>query len=174
MLRIPGATRRYIFVGFVVITFLINVAINALLGYLAFGEQESVGTWALQNGAAADTIGTCFFLPLISCLIVTNVVRRQVRSGVVDAIEWKPTASSLSVLLRWFAKSNLIVRALVFGWVGLIVFGPLVFLGYWFIASETIESTPFICFKAISSGVYGIGVTPLIAVAALIQKPSSP
>ena len=61
-MNLPPGAFRYLVIGQAIIPFFINIVVNVILGALTFGGQESVSTWAIDKGAAADSIGTCFFL----------------------------------------------------------------------------------------------------------------
>ena len=135
-MSLPPGVVRYLVVGQAIIPFFINVAVNVVLGVLAFAGSETVPTWAADKGAAADSIGTCFFLPFITCLIATPIVRRHVARGVVDPL-------SISELPGWMLlfRRRLLPRAFLFGVAGLLVLAGPVFGIYRILASETIPTT---------------------------------
>ena len=59
-----------------------NFLLNGAIAWLLFRSLERVPLWG-QQSIAGDTIGTCFFLPFFTALIVTPLVRRRVRAGSV-------------------------------------------------------------------------------------------
>lgn len=62
---------------------LLNVPLNGGAAWASFPPVPSLPLFAKGNCVAGDTIGTSFFLPLVTCLILTPIVRRLVRKGTV-------------------------------------------------------------------------------------------
>ncbi len=164
-MKLPPGVPRYLVIGQVVIPFFINVVVNTILGALAFHDRDAVMTWAIDKGAVADSIGTCFFLPFITCLIATPIVRRQVARGVVSPIP----AADLPIWMQHLS-GPLLLRALKAGASGIVLLAGPVYGVYWLCAGDSIETVRFIFVKAISAGVFGVFVTPLIAVLALADQ----
>lgn len=149
---------KYLLIGQAVIPFFINIAVNVVIGTLTFWGQDSVQTWTWDKGAAADSIGTCFFLPFITCLIATPIVRSQSKSGTA------PRISAMDVP-QWtrLMRGPLILRATKFGIAGVLLFSPAVYAMYSAFAPDSIETIRFIVMKSIAAGLFGILATPLIA-----------
>lgn len=164
----PGAV-RYLLIGQAIIPFFINVIVNIVIGVLSFGGQKSVATWAFDKGAVADTIGTCFFLPFITCLIATPIVHRQLVTGVASRIP-------LTDMPRWVRWMNgpMMLRSTKFGVTGLLLLTGPVYGLYYLFAGDSIETFRFIALKAILSGLMGVIVTPLIAFVAMCDHAPSP
>ena len=165
----PPDLFRYLLVRYAIIPFFVNIVVNFAIGMLVFHGQESVATWAADGGAVADSIGTCFFLPFITCLIVSPIVRYELHQGVADRI-------SPRISPRWVRRMSgqLMIRAAKFGLMGvLLLAGPVCSL-YCLFAGESIETVRFIAIKAISSGLLGFCVTPVIAFVAMYDQPDSP
>lgn len=154
----PAATVRYVFVGYVLIPLVINVAINVLLGGLLFLGQESIPVWSFPQSVAMEIVGTGFLLPLITAMISSRVLIRHLRSGMVQPI------------LKTEASSGIISRLLVVLRGGLSVFDdPSI------PRSPRRFSGPFrlIAIKAVYAGLCGVVVTPLIASGLLHQSGQS-
>lgn len=168
-MNLPRGAFRYLLIGQAVIPFFINIAVNVILGALTFWGQEWVATWSIDKGAVADSIGTCFFLPFITCLIATPIVRHQVAHGAVSRIP--PTETP-----RWarMMSGPVILRAAKFGIAGLLLLAGPVFAAYSLLAGDSIETVRFIAIKATFAGVFGIFATPLIAFVALCDQSASP
>ena len=164
-MRLPQGVLRYLVVGQAIVPIFINVAVNVVLGVLAFSGSETVPTWSTDNGAAADSVGTCFFLPFITCLIATPIVRRHVARAAVSPI-------SMRDLPRWMLlfRRPLLVRAIMSGIAGLTLMAGPVFAVYWILAGETIPTGSFIVIKATFAGVLGVFVTPIIALVAMTDS----
>ncbi|MEZ6034499.1 MAG: hypothetical protein R3C17_15490 [Planctomycetaceae bacterium] len=169
MIALPPGVFRYLLIGQAIIPFFINMMINFAIGALSFGGQKSVATWALDKGAVADSIGTCFFLPCITCLIATPIVHRQMVSGVASRIP--PT--DVPRWVRWM-QGPLMLRATKFGVTGILLLTCPVYGFYYLFAGDSIETVRFIAIKAISAGVMGVFVTPIIAFVALCDHSASP
>src|SRR5207249_1040211 len=102
--------RRYLVleqgVGAAIVNFVLNAAIAALLFY----SQATIPLWGTQS-IAGDTIGTTFFLPFLTCLIVTRVARGQMRGGRPIGLGWTRTSHPV---LGWLPIGTL-RRGLAFG-----------------------------------------------------------
>jgi hypothetical protein len=154
--------RRYLLIGFCLIPAFMNLAINWLIGWLMFRGKSIVPLWALES-IGGDTLVTCFMLPAITCLIVTPIVRRHVRIGMVE-----PVDGSVAIP-AWlgFAHRPLLRRAILFGLVPLVVFGGALAVVFPILGVSELAFQPFLTFKAGFSAVLGALVTPLIALLAL-------
>lgn len=167
-MKLPPGVLRYLLIGQAVIPILINFTITIVLGLLTFTGSTTVSTWALDKGAAADSIGTCYFLPAITGLICTQIVRGHVRRGVIpqlpldEAPHW----------VRWF-RGHLLWRATKFGIVGLTVMSGPVLSAYGLFAGDTIPTMRFLLIKVAFAVALGIVVTPLIALVALTDEPKT-
>ncbi len=164
-MKLPPDVVRYLVIGHVFITVFINIAVNVCLGVLAFGGSEFVSTWAADKGAAADSIGTCFFLPFITCLIATPIVRYQSSKGFVGRV-------STTDVPQWLLafRGPIFVRSLKFGICGLLIFAGPVFLAYLLMAPDVITTGAFLAIKPAFAAVLGMPVTPLIALVELAQE----
>jgi ABC-type transport system involved in multi-copper enzyme maturation permease subunit len=137
-----------------------------VISALTFWGQDSVETWTWNNGAAADSVGTCFFLPFITGLIATPIVRSQLKSGTAPRI-------SASDIPRWTHRMGgpLLLRAAKVGIAGMLLFAVPVYAAYFAFAPDSIETVRFIAMKSLSAGVFGVLATPLIAFVAMCEKP---
>jgi hypothetical protein len=167
-MNLPPGVVQYLLIGQAFIPIFINFTINFVTGWLTFRGSPTVSTWAFDKGAALDTIGTCYFLPAITCLICTTIVRRHVQRGVMpllpiqDAPRW----------IQWF-RGHLLWRATKFGIVGLTVFAGPVYAAYCVFAEDTISTPQFLLIKIAFAVALGIVVTPLIALVALTDEPKT-
>ena len=165
-MKLPPGVLPYLLIGHAIIPFFINVVVNVALGMVTF-SGETVSVWTPDNGAVADFLGCCFFLPLITCLIATPIVRRQAAAGVVSRI---PPGDA-----PWWAhflRGPLLLRNLKWGLIGLTVFAAPVGGAWWLVTDSTVGTTGFLIAKALFAGGLGVIVTPLIAIAELSDEPS--
>ncbi|HVN83806.1 MAG TPA: hypothetical protein VMW17_03080 [Candidatus Binatia bacterium] len=138
-----------------------NLAINAAIAYLTFRGARTVPLWG-QQSIAGDTIGTTFFLPLITCLIVTPLVGRQVRTGQVPLFRGKSPG------FNWAPRRTL-WRGVLLGLISTLVVAPvaLIILATCGVAHQGFWS--FVLFKAAFAAALGVLVTPLIALWAITE-----
>ncbi len=167
-MKLAAGTLRYLWIDQAVVPAIINVTINFLLGILAFRGQPYVATWSLDKGAALDSIGTCFFLPFITCLIATPIVRHHVARGKVEPVP----ASDVPGWARWFTSTKLLY-GIKFGTASLLILVLPVYAAYLSFAGDEIETLWFICVKAMFAGLLGFVVTPIIAFIALCNQSTS-
>ena len=144
-----------------VIPGILNFIINSIIGWLLFHRMVAVPVWEMTSSAGPDTLGTCFFLPAVTCLIVTPIVRQHVRRGTVE-----PVTAALPGWLRQFHRP-LAVRAVLLGLSCLLIVGGPVAAILLVVGLTEIAFAPFLWFKSIFAGVLGLIVTPLIGLLAL-------
>ena len=144
-----------------------NFFLNGLIAWVMFRGLETVPLWG-QQGIAGDTIGTCFFLPFFTALIVTALVRRRVRAGGVAPLGWTRESHPP---LGWLPVGTG-RRGLVLGTICAILIGPVTL---WLLVHAGVVELPFwtfVGFKASFSAVLAFIVTPIIALWA-ITSPAS-
>lgn len=162
----PPGVLQYLIVGQVIIPMFFNVTIPLTLGLITFWNQSAVVTWALEKGAVADFIGTCYLLPAITCLIATPIVRSQTARGVVSRVP----AEQLPQKLLYY-RGGVIWRATKWGLTGLAMFSAPVFFAFTLLAGETIPTWLFLLIKILFAVLLGCVVTPLISLVALTDVP---
>ena len=158
------AHRRYLLVEQGIGAGVVNFVINAAIAWLAFGRQARVPLWG-PSSIAGDTVGTCLLLPLITCLVVTAVARRQLRAGRLVPLGW---TAATHPILGWIPRRTL-VRALAFGIGGALVVSPLAVLALARLGIDDMSLGTFVLFKATFAGVLGMLVTPFIAACAIAE-----
>jgi len=137
----------------------VNLILNALIAYLMFRGATTVPLWGDQS-IAGDTIGTCFFLPLFTCLIVTRLARQQVHSGRLTALPGTPLG------LQWMPARSF-WRGAVLGVICALLVSP---PALWALAALGVTQQSFwgfVVFKAMFAAALGAFVTPLIALWAI-------
>jgi hypothetical protein len=138
---------------------IVNLLINSIIAFLMFRGAASVPLWG-QQSIAGDTIGTAFFLPLFTCLIVTPLARRQVRGGRLAPLAGAPLG------LQWM-PGRALWRGAVLGIVCMLAVAPptIAMLTVFGVTQQTFWG--FVCFKALFAAALGAVVTPLIALWAI-------
>jgi|SRR5262245_473264 len=163
-MQLSAAQRGYLFIGQMIVPAVINLVLNGLIAWAMFRGASEVPLFG-QQSIVGDTLGTCFFLPAITCLIVTPIVRGHVRKGM---------AERLGALPAWLApfQRGLVARALALGLAGVAVAGSFAVVALLVLGVQTLAFTPFVVAKAVFAGVLGALVTPLIALLALADRPA--
>jgi len=136
-----------------------NVVFNAAIAWAMFRGATTVPLWG-QSSIGGDTLGTAVILPLLTTLISSRIVRRQVRTGHVPAMAWP--AAPLGRMPR-----GLVSRGVILGAACLVVAGIPTIQA---LAAADVGSMgfgDFVVFKALFAGVLATAVTPVVARLAL-------
>jgi len=157
----PPVVRRYLLLDQGVGAGVINLLINAAIAWAVFHGATTVPMWGEQS-IGADTIGTTFLLPFLTCLIATRIVRAQVRSGRVPAYAAIPPL--LARLPRGAAA-----RGAVLGAIGVAVVGVPAAFALSLLGVAEMRFWPFVGFKAVFAALLATVVTPVIALYALVS-----
>ena len=144
---------------------LFNFLLNGAIAFLVFRSLERVPLWG-QQSIVGDTIGTCFFLPFFTALIVTPLVRKRVLAGSVAGLAW---TRETHPPLGWL-PSRTGIRGLVLGVVSALLVGP---LSIWLLSRHGVTELafwPFVGFKASFAAALALVITPIIALWAIASR----
>ena len=145
---------------------LFNFVLNGAIAWMLFRSLERVPLWGEQS-IAGDTLGTTFLLPFFTCLFVTRLVQRQMRSGRLAPPSWhRAEHPALGRLPR-----GTFARALVLGFATLVVVAPPSLGLFRWIGIDDLGFWGFVAFKASFAAVLAALLTPLIALAAMGDGP---
>lgn len=150
--------RRYLLLEHGFGSAVFNFVLNGTIAWLLFRRVAEVPLWG-QQSIAGDTIGTSLFLPLITCLIVTPLVRRHTRARDLGTLGWSPTANAL---LHWLPAGTF-RRGLVLGATCLLVVAPLAVGALGAMGVTGMPLWHFVVFKAVFAAALALAVQPLIA-----------
>jgi hypothetical protein len=139
-----------------------NLVINGVLAYLMFRSLAAVPLWGAQS-IAGDTIGTGFFLPFMTCLIVTPLTWRQVRRGALPAPAW--TRIDHPMLARLPQRPA--TRGALLGLLGAALAAPPALFGLAVMGVAELDFWSFVAFKSVFAAILAAIVSPVIALAAL-------
>ena len=155
MLQIPASHRRFFRIDQCLVPGLINFALNAAIATWVLGAHERLTVWG-EAGVGTDLLVTGFLLPFLTCLIVSQVIARQVRSGKVEPL---PAAALSDSGLH---ERPIVVRAalLAVGAVALVSL-PTVLALDWSGASFSLAG--FVVFKGVWAGALAAAISPPIA-----------
>ena len=155
--------RNYVLVAFALVPAAVNSVINGLLGWAMFRDADFVPLWGFGPSVGPDTLGTCFFLPLITCFVVTPLTWRHIRRGAVEPLrEFRAVPTWARSALRPVAW-----RAALLGFASFLVVGTVVVGGLSVLGVSQVALVPFLVFKVAFSVLLGLVVTPLIGLLAL-------
>lgn len=158
--------RRFLIVEQGVGAALFNLVVNGLIAWGLFRHLARVPLWG-QESIAVDTIATGVLLPLLTCLIVTALVRRQVAGGkpaplaeAHPAVAWMPRHS----FARGLVLAGIISLTLVPSTLALLASLGVSGMSFW----------GFVCFKASWAALAALLVTPVVALWAIGDAGTSP
>lgn len=140
----------------------LNFLLNGTTAWVGFPPVASLPLWARGNCVAGDTIGTSFFLPLTTCLILTPFVRRALRRGALPAV---PRAE-LPGWARWL-PANFVARGALVGLMSALTLALLTLALLTGAGVEAMTRGQDVLFKAIYTAILGVVVTPLFGLRAL-------
>lgn len=160
--------RRFLIVDQGVGATVVNFLLNGAIAWSLFRSAVRVPLWG-ESSIAGDTIVTAFLLPLLTCLIVTRIVHRQLAGGHVLPLAEAPRSGALQRL----ASLSTLRRGLILGLAGVVVAALPTVLWFASAGPPELARDSFLWFKASFAAVLAAGVTPLIAWLALMSAPSS-
>ncbi len=146
--------RRFIWFQ-VIAAALFNLVLNGVIAWLMFHGAPPMPMWARGPSVGFDTVGTSFFLPLITCLVLTKVVRGQVAAGKAPALAASPTVA----LWRWLPHGTL-ARGAVIGLTCALSIGPATAVALQGAGFALMTGLQIVWFKAL----YGAALAALVTV----------
>lgn len=168
--ELPEPHRRWIVTKALLATAAINTLVNAAIAWLSVRGQETVPLWGVpiaETSTLWNVVGTLFLLPLITCLLTTTAVRRDVRLGSLDSL------SRLRPAHRWLAvqPSSTLRRGVVFGGLAVAVLAPPLILALLGFSFPDLTRGQFIVCQTVFAVCLGALVTPVIALSAMADPP---
>ena len=142
----------------------INVLINGVLGWLALPADKTLPLWGLQS-LSGDMIAMSFGIAFGTGIGVTPLTRREHRLGKLLPPPLSPSMER--VLSEWPRK--LFRRSMLIGVIGLVLFAPPIVFALWVLGVDNVDRMTFVQIKAGWAFVEGALVAPPIAVAALLD-----
>lgn len=139
-----------------------NLPLNAWLAWVTFPPVDALPVFARGNCVAGDTVGTSFFLPLITCLILTTITRRLLRGGKVAPLR----RSELPGVIR-FWPANIVSRGALVGLVCALSIAWLTLALVSALGFESMTRWQMAVYKGVYTVVLGLIVTPLFGWRAL-------
>ncbi|MFO0590774.1 MAG: hypothetical protein U0441_24740 [Polyangiaceae bacterium] len=160
---------RNLLLGQAIGSVLLNIPLNGGAAWATFPPIAALPVFAKGNCVAGDTIGTSFFLPLTTCLILTPIVRRVLRSGAVKGL----ARADLPGYARILPK-NFVGRGALVGLLSALTLGVLTLVILGLVGPAEMTRGQVTLYKAVYTAVLGIIVTPLFGYRALADLESAP
>ena len=140
----------------------LNFFLNGASAWASFPPVATLPLWARGNCVAGATIGTSFFLPLTTGLVLTPFVRRALRKGSLPPLAIGGLPFGIRSLPR-----NVVARGALLGLVCALTLGPAA-CGVLDAAGVTeLGRAGDALFKAVYTALLGLLVTPLLGLRAL-------
>ena len=135
-----------------------NVIFNAVIAWLLLKGGADL-TFGGENSFAVDLIATGFILPFIVTLIIIPLNRRQLNKQSLPSITLNQDHWVEAWLVRF--PQGLFLRAVLFGFIGMLLLAPLTLLPLWLLGVEQFSPLVYALFKGLWAG----------AIAALLAVP---
>lgn len=146
----------------------LNFFLNGAAAWALFPPVDTLPIWARANCVAFDTIGTSFFLPLTTCLILTPLVRRALRKGAISGV----SRDALPRAVRWL-PNNFVARGAVVGLICALFLGPLAAALLSAAGIDALSKMGVTAWKAVYTALLGLLVTPWLGARVLADVPGS-
>jgi hypothetical protein len=157
-----GEHHRRLLLGQAAGGLVLNFFLNGGAAWATFPPLDELPLWARGNAVAGDTIGTSFFLPLMTCLILTPIVRRALRDGAMPGID----RGQLPGALR-FWPANFVGRGALVGLICALTIALATLALLTAAGVEAMTRGQVTVYKAVYTAVLGAIVTPLFGWRAL-------
>ena len=171
-LAMTNVHRRWIIVNAVIMTAVINAIVNAGIAWLSAIGRSRVPLWAapLAGGPSTvtDTAGTLFLLPLFTTIILTAVIGLELRRGRLTPLRYRGGLETLRRVL----PPKTVARGAALGAICFVLLAPPALALVIGLDFGDISVGAFVGYKAIFGVLYGLAVTPLIAVLAIGSAPA--
>ncbi len=147
--------RRFLVIEQGAIPTLFNLVLNGFIAWLLFRSAAAVPLWG-ESSVGVDLLATGFMLPFLTCVIVSSLVGRHVRSGKVPPLLMGQLPHS-----RWFQRS-VSTRGLLLGAVGVLLGAVPIVWALSLGQSQPFSVPSFVLFKAVWSAMLALVFTPVI------------
>ncbi|HVT64876.1 MAG TPA: hypothetical protein VHD81_06970 [Mycobacteriales bacterium] len=169
--RVPATHRQWIFINSVLFTAFINIVINTVLA-AAGARGHHVAWWTsnpFKTNLLYNSLGTLFFLPLLTMVGVSSAVAKERVAGTLTAIE-PPFASRL---WSWICVPSVWVRGARLGVVTLAALAPVDIALVLLVGRDGASAPHFVMVQVLLCVVLGSVIAPLSALAAMCDGPVS-
>jgi hypothetical protein len=148
----------------------LNFFLNGAAAWFSFPPVGRIPLFARGNCVAGDAVGTSFFLPLTTCLVLTPIVRRALAPrGTTPPI----ARASLPAAIRLLPR-NFVGRGALVGLACALTIAPATLALLGACGVEAMGRVDVTVFKAVYTALLGALVTPLLGLRALGDGDPSP
>ena len=159
--------RKFLLIEQAAVPAVFNLLLNGAIAWALFRSASEVPLWG-ESSVGVDLLVTAFVLPYLTCVIVSRLVARDVRSGKLPRLDAGQLPHS-----HWFLRSPS-MRGLLLGAAGMLFFAlPLV----WALSLGQARPIPvlsFVAFKAVWAALLALLVTPIVGWWALAHASCAP
>ncbi len=166
--RLPAPHRRWIILKALLVTVILNLVINAGIAWLGVRGQETVPMWGLplvETSIFWNVVGTLFLLPLITSVLVTVSIRRDVKMGALTSVSY------LRSDFPWLRRGHPtgLRRGANFGAIAVAAVAPILIVALVVSGSPELTRGQFIVYQTAFAIALGVFVTPVIALFAMAE-----
>ena len=119
-----------------------------------------------SQGVVVDTVASALMIPFATCLMVTRIVRPQLRRGRIPVLD--------GGLFGALMPRNVLLCALLLGLVCAAAIYPIIVVVRISLGADSISLQHFLLFKLVFAGAEGALITPLIVFLAISRQDSLP
>jgi hypothetical protein len=156
--------RRFLLVEQSLVPFGINFVLNGAIAWATFRAVESV-PFQGASSIVGDTLVTSFLLPLLTCLIVTVLLQKQLAAGKTLAFAEAPRG-----LGGFLAARGKLLRGALLGTAAVVLVAAPTLLALSAAGVDALARDSFLWFKATYAGGLAALVQPAIAWLALAPR----
>lgn len=157
--------RRWIVIYAVGLTGLLDFCLTGAIAWFGVRHQHNIPLWqgisVTRSGLLTDTIGTFFFLPFLTTLLLSPGVHAARRGGEL------PRLPAPGHGWRGRVPKRLLRRAVMLGLVTTVVASAVVVPVLFGTAGGGLSRDGFVVYKAVLAFVLGLGVAPFVALCAM-------
>ena len=163
-MALAASQQRFLLVEQSLVPFGINFVLNGAIAWALFRAAESV-PFAGQSSIVGDTLITSFLLPLLTCLIVTALLQKQIATGKLARFAEAPRG-----LAGFLAARGKLARGALLGVAAVVLVALPTLLALSAAGVEALARDSFLWFKAVYAGGLAALVQPAIAWLALAPR----
>jgi hypothetical protein len=163
--ELPEEHRRWILLNALLITAVINVVVNGAIDLISIAGKGPIPFWGpplVDTNTVWTIIGTLFLLPLITCVLATTAIRRDMEHGTLTPLTTLGHADSL--------PETRFRRGLLFGAVCAVFAGPPIVLVLAALGVGDLSHAQYTVWHIAFAVVLGALVTPVIALCAMTDR----
>lgn len=156
---------RNLLIGQAAAGVVLNFPLNGAIAWFTAAPDVPMPLLARGPCVAFDTVGTSFFLPLVTCLVLTTLLRRGLRAGHVAALPREALPGPIRGL-----PANAFGRGALLGLLCALTLAPATVALLSYTGVSALSRPGMALFKAVYTAALGLWVTPLFGWRALSDR----